>query len=72
MQPISYRTGVILVLVAATLWSIMGLMIRALGDMGTWQVLFWRSAGMLPVVIAYVTWRSNGHGSPSQWPFLAC
>ena len=60
MQPISYRTGVILVLVAATLWSIMGLMIRALGDMGTWQVLFWRSAGMLPVVIAYVTWRSNG------------
>lgn len=60
MQPISYRTGVILVLVAATLWSSMGLMIRALGDMGTWQVLFWRSAGMLPVVIAYVTWRSNG------------
>ncbi len=73
-REISYRTGVGLVLFAAILWSLMGLAIRALGDAGTWQVLFYRSLGMAPVLFAVVAYRSGGR--PLQrvraagWPGL--
>lgn len=50
----SYRKGVLLVLVAAVLWSLMGLAIRQVEVAGTWAVLFWRSAGMLPVLALWV------------------
>lgn len=60
-QTVSYRTGVVLVLVAATLWSLMGLAIRMLGDAGTWQVLFYRSLGMAPVLFLTVAYRSGWH-----------
>ncbi|MCV2874319.1 DMT family transporter [Defluviimonas sp. WL0050] len=60
-REISYRTGVGLVLFAAVLWSLMGLAIRMLGDAGTWQVLFYRSLGMAPVLFLTVTIRSGGH-----------
>lgn len=71
---ISYRTGVALVLLAAILWSLMGLAIRALGDAGTWQVLCYRSLGMAPILFAVVAYQSGGR--PFQrirragWPGL--
>ena len=49
-----YRKGVALVLVAAVLWSMMGLAIRQVEVAGTWAVLFWRSAGMIPVLALWV------------------
>jgi drug/metabolite transporter (DMT)-like permease len=73
-REVSYRTGVILVVMAATLWSLHGLAIRLIGEAGTWQVLFYRSLGMAPVLFLTVTIRSGGH--PMQriraagWPGL--
>jgi drug/metabolite transporter, DME family len=50
----SYRSGVLLVLAAAVLWSTMGTIIRLLDEAGTWAVLFWRSAGLIPVLVLWV------------------
>jgi drug/metabolite transporter (DMT)-like permease len=50
----SYRTGILVVLIAAVLWSTMGTAIRLLDEAGTWAVLFWRSLGMIPVVAIWV------------------
>jgi len=55
-----YGTGVVLVVLAAVLWSGMGLAIRQMDVAGTWAILFWRSVGMVPVLLAYITWRSGG------------
>ncbi|MEZ5796149.1 MAG: DMT family transporter [Paracoccaceae bacterium] len=55
-----YRTGVILVVSAAALWSLMGLAIRQLDAARTWEVLFWRSAGALPVIGLWIALRSQG------------
>lgn len=60
-QEISYRSGVVLVLAAAVLWSLHALAIRLIGEAGTWQVLFYRSLGMVPVLFLTVTIRSGGH-----------
>ena len=56
----SYPVGVMLVVLASVLWSAMGLAIRQLEDADTWQVLFWRSAGLIPVLFLYVAWASGG------------
>ena len=53
----SYRTGVLLVLIAAILWSTMGTVIRLIDEAGTWAVLFWRSAGMILVLTVWVAFR---------------
>ncbi|MGA1269485.1 MAG: DMT family transporter [Gemmobacter sp.] len=55
-----YATGVVLVAVASALWSLMGLAIRQIEVADTWAVLFWRSAGMIPVLVAFIAWRSGG------------
>jgi drug/metabolite transporter, DME family len=55
-----YTTGVICVITAGTLWSLMGLALRQIGDASVWAILFWRSVGMVPVLLAYITWSSNG------------
>lgn len=60
----SYATGVRLVLLAALLWSLNGLLIRQITEAGTWAVLFWRSAGMIPVLLAVIAWRSGGVVAP--------
>ncbi|MDO8882847.1 MAG: DMT family transporter [Pseudotabrizicola sp.] len=59
-----YGTGVKLVLLAALLWSLNGLLIRQIDQAGTWAVLFWRSAGMIPVLLAVIAWRSGGVVAP--------
>lgn len=55
-----YGTGVALVVVAATLWSLMGLGIRQIEEAGTWTVLFWRSVGSIPILMAFIYVRSGG------------
>lgn len=57
---IGYRQGVLLVIAGAVLWSLMGLAIRLMGDAGTWQVLFWRSLGLVPVLFIVIYRRSSG------------
>lgn len=55
-----YKTGALLVVTAGLLWSFQALIIRQLGEAGSWAVLFWRSSGMLPVLLAFIAWRSRG------------
>lgn len=55
-----YGTGVILVLAAGTLWSLMGLGLRQIEGASVWAILFWRSVGMVPVLLAWISWTSNG------------
>ena len=55
-----YRTGVALVVVAGILWSCQGLIFRQIDTAGTWAVLFWRSVGMLPVLLIYQAIRHQG------------
>lgn len=61
MTEVSYRNGVLTVVIAGCLWSLMGLIIRLIGDASTWQILFYRSLGMAPVLFLYIAWRSKGH-----------
>jgi len=56
----TYRRGVFLVLVAATLWSLIGLALRQIDEAGLWAVLFWRSAGMVPVLAVWVAVSTDG------------
>ncbi len=55
-----YKTGVLLVITAGVLWSLMGLTIRLLDTATTWQILLWRPVGMIPVLAGFVWWRSDG------------
>lgn len=55
------NTGIGLVLLAGVLWSFMGLAIRNIDTASTWAILFWRSVGMIPVLLGVIAWRSNGH-----------
>ncbi|WP_135448074.1 DMT family transporter [Tabrizicola caldifontis] len=56
-----YGQGVALVLAAGSLWSLMGLGLRQIEAANVWQILFWRSVGSLPVLLAFVWWTSGGH-----------
>lgn len=55
-----YGQGVALVLAAGSLWSLMGLGLRQIEAATVWQILFWRSVGMVPVLLAFIWWTSNG------------
>ncbi|WP_431300906.1 DMT family transporter [Tabrizicola sp. BL-A-41-H6] len=55
-----YGTGVMLVLAAGTLWSLMGLGLRQIEDASVWNIMFWRSVGMAPVLLAWIAWTSGG------------
>ena len=57
----TYGKGVLLVVLAGLLWSFMGLAIRHIDTAGTSAILFWRSVGMVPVLLAFIAWRSGGH-----------
>lgn len=45
--------GVLLVLLAATVWSSGGPLMRAIEQATPWQILFWRSAAMFAVIALY-------------------
>ncbi|PZR00423.1 MAG: EamA family transporter [Cereibacter sphaeroides] len=55
-----YGTGAILVLFAGLVWSFVGLALRQIEVSGTWAVLFWRSAGAVPLLLLFIAWRSGG------------
>jgi drug/metabolite transporter, DME family len=56
----TYGRGVVLVLAAGSLWSLMGLGLRQIEAASVWQILFWRSVGMVPVLLAVIWWTSGG------------
>lgn len=56
----TYGKGVVLVLGAGLLWSSIGLVVRQIDEAGAASVMFWRSAGLLPVLYAFLHWRSGG------------
>jgi drug/metabolite transporter (DMT)-like permease len=55
-----YGQGVALCLVAGSIWSLMGLGLRQIEDASVWAILFWRSLGMIPVLLAFLWWTSRG------------
>jgi DME family drug/metabolite transporter len=55
-----HAKGVALVLTAGVLWSFIGLVVRYIDSAGTLAVVFWRSAGMLPVIVGYLCWQGGG------------
>ncbi len=55
-----YGQGVALVVAAGAIWSLMGLMLRQIEDATVWQILFWRSLGVVPVLFAFICWTSKG------------
>jgi drug/metabolite transporter, DME family len=56
----TYGKGVALVLGAGILWSTIGLVVRQIDTAGAASVMFWRSAGLLPVLWAFLHWRNGG------------
>jgi len=60
LAPISYKLGVILVMCAGLCWSGMGTSIRFIDSATTWQILFYRSFGMIFILSLYIFWHSNG------------
>ena len=55
----------VLVVAAGVLWSVQGLIFRQIDTAGTWAVLFWRSVGMVPVLLAFLAWRAGGSPLPA-------
>lgn len=60
-----YGLGMVLVVAAGVLWSTQGLIFRQIDTAGTWAVLFWRSVGMVPVLLAFLIWRAGGSPVPA-------
>jgi drug/metabolite transporter (DMT)-like permease len=56
----SYGAGAVQVVLAGMLWSLMALGIRMIESAGTWEVLFWRSLAMVPILAAFIGWTSGG------------
>lgn len=61
-----YGHAVGLVLLAGVVWSLMGLVQRQIETPSTWAILFWRSAGAVPVLMAWIAWRARGN----PWPVI--
>ncbi len=55
-----YTAGVIMVAMAGVCWSTIPLGIRMIESGTVWQVLFYRSLGMLPMIFILMSWRSGG------------
>ena len=50
-----------LVLLAGSLWSTTGLMVRLIHEAQVWQILFYRSVAMTPVLFIVIHYRSKNH-----------
>jgi len=57
---LSYRNGVLLVLLAGAFWSTMGLGIRQIADANVWQILVYRSIALSVFLFCVIAWRSRG------------
>lgn len=60
-----YGLGMVLVVTAGVVWSTQGLIFRQIDVAGTWATLFWRSIGMIPVLLAFLIWRAGGSPLPA-------
>lgn len=56
----THKSGMLLVIGAGVVWSLQGLIFRQIDTAGIWATLFWRSVGMLPVLLGFLAWRSGG------------
>ena len=56
----SYRQGVVLVLLAGCCWSIMGLVVRLMEAATAWQILFYRSLSLAVFLFLVLAVRSRG------------
>lgn len=54
------RHGLMLVGIAALIWSTGGLIVRLLGTLDPWTIVFWRSFFAALFVFGYVVWRDRG------------
>ena len=61
---INYRNGVLLVLAAGICWSSMGLGIRHIEVANVWQILFFRSLALTPLLLLVLTLRARGNPFP--------
>ena len=59
MRQPRYIWGIAMVATAGALWSLIGIVIKYLDGMETWQLLFWRSVGMIPILALVVLWRGG-------------
>ncbi len=57
----TYAAGIARVLMAGLVWSLMGLGIRSIHTASAFQILFFRSLGVLPCLFLLLAWRSGGH-----------
>ncbi len=57
---LTYRRGVLLVLLAGVFWSTMGLGIRSMEVANVWQILFYRSCALAPFLFILMAVRSRG------------
>ncbi|WP_439139344.1 DMT family transporter [Roseicyclus sp.] len=62
-----YGNGVGLVIAAALLWSLQGLIFRQIDTAEPWAILFWRSLGMIPVIALFILWQKGQHGLRGLW-----
>ena len=63
-KKINYRNGVLLVLAAGICWSSMGLGIRHIEVANVWQILFFRSLALTPLLLLVLTMRARGNPFP--------
>ncbi len=56
---LGYRTGIFCVMVAGMFWSLMGLAIRLVDSATVWQILLYRSLGLIPVLFLFIALRSG-------------
>ncbi|OED41342.1 hypothetical protein AB833_10040 [Chromatiales bacterium (ex Bugula neritina AB1)] len=55
-----YATGVIMVLCAGMFWSIIPVGVRSFEEADVWQILLYRSMGLLPITLWLIHYQSNG------------
>ena len=55
--PSAYRRGILLVLLVAFLWSFSGLIFRGIEAAGPWQIIFYRSLGVILGTSLLVIWK---------------
>ena len=58
---LTYRSGVVLVLAAGICWSTIGLGVRHIEIANVWQILFFRSLALTPLLLLVMTLRARGN-----------
>ena len=59
-RSLGYGAGVLCVLIAGTCWSLMGLAVRSIDSAAVWQIVLYRSLGLIPVLFLFIAIRT-GH-----------